>query len=168
MEMMKVLVMMVMIPMNPGSMMMTMAMISLLQEGISLAHFCLPESFLSVCFLPRRGGGVYMRSLLGLRFSGGRYTRGGASRGGTGRPHPQVAWPRAGLRHQVVWAPSGSPRPLLLATSVFRWNMNFSLFSWNCWSSEIWCLDGPFSSRILTPAVNSPIIIKHVKIGKTT
>jgi hypothetical protein len=25
-------------------------------------------------------------------------------------------------------------------------------------------LDSPFSSRILTPAVNSPIIIKHAKI----
>jgi hypothetical protein len=31
-----------------------------------------------------------------------------------------VARPRAGLRHQVVWALGGSPRPLLLATSVFR------------------------------------------------
>jgi hypothetical protein len=48
--MMKVLVMMVMtmiISMKPGSM--TMAMISPLREEISLADFCLPESFLSVC-----------------------------------------------------------------------------------------------------------------------
>jgi hypothetical protein len=47
MVMMKVLVMM--IPMKPSSMVMTMAMISPLREGISLADFCLPESFLSLC-----------------------------------------------------------------------------------------------------------------------
>jgi hypothetical protein len=27
-----------------------------------------------------------------------------------------VAWPRPGSRQGVVWAPGGSPRPLLLAT----------------------------------------------------
>jgi hypothetical protein len=48
MKMMKVLVMM-MILMNPSSMMMTMTTISLLREGISLIDFCLPESFLSLC-----------------------------------------------------------------------------------------------------------------------
>jgi hypothetical protein len=41
---MKVLVMM-MIPMKPSS----MATIFPLREGISLADFCLPESFLSLC-----------------------------------------------------------------------------------------------------------------------
>jgi hypothetical protein len=53
---MKVLVMMVMkmmILMKPNLMAMTMAMISPLREGISLADFYLPDSFLSVCvFLP--------------------------------------------------------------------------------------------------------------------
>jgi hypothetical protein len=52
MVMMKVLVMMVMkmmIPMKPSSMAMTMATISPLWEGISLADFCLPEIFLSPC-----------------------------------------------------------------------------------------------------------------------
>jgi hypothetical protein len=48
MKMMKVLVMM-MIPMKPSSMTMTMAMISPLWEGISPTDFCLPESFLSLC-----------------------------------------------------------------------------------------------------------------------
>jgi hypothetical protein len=51
MTVVKVLVMMVMmmmIPMKPSSMAMTMAMISPLREGISLADFCLPESF-SLC-----------------------------------------------------------------------------------------------------------------------
>jgi hypothetical protein len=58
---MKVLVMemMMMIPMKSGAMVMTMATISPLREGISSADFSLPESFFSLwCFPPRRGGGV--------------------------------------------------------------------------------------------------------------
>jgi hypothetical protein len=42
-------VMMMMIPMKPNSMAVTMAMISPLPEGIFLADFCLPESFFSLC-----------------------------------------------------------------------------------------------------------------------
>jgi hypothetical protein len=52
---MKVLVMemMMMIPMKFGAMVMTMAMISPLREGISPTDFCLPESFsLSGVFRP--------------------------------------------------------------------------------------------------------------------
>jgi hypothetical protein len=52
---MKVLVMemMMIIPMKSGAMVMMMAMISPLREGISLADFCLPESFsLSGVFRP--------------------------------------------------------------------------------------------------------------------
>jgi hypothetical protein len=53
---MKVLVMemmMMMIPMKPGAMVMTMAMIFPLREEISLADFSLPESFsLSGVFRP--------------------------------------------------------------------------------------------------------------------
>jgi hypothetical protein len=51
MTVMKVLVMvvMMMIPMNPSSSAMTMATIYHLREGISLAYFFLPESFLCVC-----------------------------------------------------------------------------------------------------------------------
>jgi hypothetical protein len=52
---MKVLVMemMMMIPMKSSAMVMTMAMISPLREGISLADSCLPESFsLSGVFHP--------------------------------------------------------------------------------------------------------------------
>jgi hypothetical protein len=53
---MKVLVMrmmVMMIPMKSGTMMMTMATISPLREGIFLADFCLPESFsLSGVFCP--------------------------------------------------------------------------------------------------------------------
>jgi hypothetical protein len=51
MVMMKVLVMeMMMISMKSGAMVMTMAMISPLREGISLADFSLSESFLSLVF----------------------------------------------------------------------------------------------------------------------
>jgi hypothetical protein len=58
---MKVLVMemmTMMILMKSGVVVMTMAMISPLQEGISLADFSLPESFSLWCSLPRRGGYV--------------------------------------------------------------------------------------------------------------
>ena len=41
--------MMMMIPMKSDVMTMTMAMIFPLREGISLAYFCLPESFFSLC-----------------------------------------------------------------------------------------------------------------------
>jgi hypothetical protein len=49
MMVMKVLVMNMMIPMKPSSMVMMMATISPLQEGISPVDFCLPESFFSLC-----------------------------------------------------------------------------------------------------------------------
>jgi hypothetical protein len=42
--------MMKMIPMKSGAMVMTMATISPLREGISPADFCLPETFLSLVF----------------------------------------------------------------------------------------------------------------------
>jgi hypothetical protein len=121
MKMMKVLVMMMMIPMKPNSMMMMVAMIYPLREGISPVDFCLPESFLSLCvFRPAEVAESICNPPMGLRFSGRRYTRGGAGKGRPGRPHQWVARPRAGPRHQVVWTPGGSPRPLLLATSVLR------------------------------------------------
>jgi hypothetical protein len=48
-----VMEMMMMIPMNFGAMVMTMATISSLREVISLTDFCLPESFsLSGVFCP--------------------------------------------------------------------------------------------------------------------
>jgi hypothetical protein len=63
MKMMKVLVMMVMmmIQMKPSSMAVTMATISPLREGISPGRFLpIGELSLYVCFLPRRGDGVYL------------------------------------------------------------------------------------------------------------
>jgi hypothetical protein len=47
---MKVLVMEMMIPMKSGAMVMTMAMISPLREGISPADFCCQRAFLSLVF----------------------------------------------------------------------------------------------------------------------
>jgi hypothetical protein len=58
--MVMVMVVIMMIPMKSSAMTMAMAMISPLREGISPADICLPESFLSMCFLPHRGGGVYL------------------------------------------------------------------------------------------------------------
>jgi hypothetical protein len=55
MMVMKVLVMVMMIPMKSNTMMMTMATISPLWEGISPVDFCLPESYsLSVFSAPQR------------------------------------------------------------------------------------------------------------------
>jgi hypothetical protein len=55
MEVLVMMVMKMMIPMKSSSMVMTMAMISPLREGISPADFCLPESFsLSVFSAPQR------------------------------------------------------------------------------------------------------------------
>jgi hypothetical protein len=56
---MKVLLLM-MIPMKSSTMVMTMSTISPLREGISLADSPCRRAFLSQCFPPRRGGGVYL------------------------------------------------------------------------------------------------------------
>jgi hypothetical protein len=47
-EVMMMMVLVMMIPMKPSLMTVMMAMISPLREGISLADFCLPESFFSL------------------------------------------------------------------------------------------------------------------------
>jgi hypothetical protein len=63
MTVMKVLLLLLMmILMKPSLMKVTIVMIFPLREGISPADFCLLESFLSLCFPPRRGGGVFLRS----------------------------------------------------------------------------------------------------------
>jgi hypothetical protein len=78
---MKVLVMMVMkmmIPMKSSSMVMTMATISPLWEGISPEDFCLPESFFSLdVFHPAEAAESIFDPLSGHRFSGAMiYARG--------------------------------------------------------------------------------------------
>jgi adenylylsulfate kinase-like enzyme len=73
MMVMKVLVEMVMmmIPMKPSSMMVMMAMISPFREGISLADFCLPKSFLSLfVFCPTEAAESFYDPPLVLGFRG--------------------------------------------------------------------------------------------------
>ena len=64
-------VMVMMIPMKSSSMMVTMAMISPLREGISPADFCLPESsFLSGVFRPAAAAELFSDPSPRIRFSG--------------------------------------------------------------------------------------------------
>jgi hypothetical protein len=68
---MKVLVMMMMIPMKSGAMVITMATISPLWEGISPADSCLPESFsLSGVFRPTEAAESISNTLPHLGFWG--------------------------------------------------------------------------------------------------
>jgi hypothetical protein len=65
------MMMMMMIPMKSGVMVMTMAMISPLREGISPADFCLPESFsLSSVFCPAEAAVSISEPPLDLGFRG--------------------------------------------------------------------------------------------------
>jgi hypothetical protein len=60
----------------------------------------------------------------------------------------------------------GAPWLLLTPPSGFLGLLrkyNFLVFSGIFLIFKIWSLDGPFSSRILTPAANPPMIIKHVE-----
>ena len=64
-------VMVMMIPMKSSSMMVTMAMISPLREGISPTDFCLPESsFLSGVFRPAAAAELFCDDSPRIRFSG--------------------------------------------------------------------------------------------------
>jgi hypothetical protein len=68
---MMVLVMMMMIPMKPSLMTVTMEMIFPLREGISPADFCLPESFFSLSvFRPAEAAEYFSDGSPSLRFSG--------------------------------------------------------------------------------------------------
>jgi hypothetical protein len=67
----EVLVMMMMIPMKSNSMVMTMATISPLWDGISPTDFFLPKSFLSLCvFRPVEAAESISDPPWGLRFFG--------------------------------------------------------------------------------------------------
>jgi hypothetical protein len=81
---------------------------------------------------------------------------------------PQGGASRGWVAPLVVRLPCGPSRLLLLASSVFWENIIFWYFSRIFLIFKIWCLDGPFSSRILTPAANPPMIIKHAKTEETT
>ena len=90
-----------------------------LREGISLADFCLPESFsLSVVFRFAAAAEYFSGVSPVLRIVEGRYMRRDAVRCGPGPPHHAQARPRAGPRLGVVWAHLGSVSTPLLASSV--------------------------------------------------
>jgi hypothetical protein len=55
-----VMMMMMMIPMTSGVMAMTMAMSPLSGKEFPWQISACRRAFLSLCFLPRRGGGVYL------------------------------------------------------------------------------------------------------------
>jgi hypothetical protein len=168
---MKVLVMemMMMISMKSSAMVMTMATISPLREGISPVDSYLPVSFsLSDVFRPAEAAVSISEPLLHLGFRGRRNTQRGDGISGPGWPHHRLAQPGVGPRPLVVSPPCCSSRLLLLASPGFWQTIIFWYFSRIFRSSEIWCLDGPFSSRILTPVANPPMIIKHVKTEETT
>jgi hypothetical protein len=106
-----VMVMMMMIPMKSSLMMMTMATISPLQEGISPADFCLPESFLSLCvFRPAEAAESISDPPFVLGFRGRQYTREGDGRSGPGWPHHWVA--RALARATWWCGPPAAPLAL--------------------------------------------------------
>jgi hypothetical protein len=94
-----------MIPMKSGTMMMTMATISPLREGISPVDFSLPESFFSLVFSAPQRRLCLTLSPPDLDFWGRSCTRRGEARSGPGPPHTGLARPGGWPRHPGVWAP---------------------------------------------------------------
>jgi hypothetical protein len=84
----------------------------------------------------------------------------------------RVASPQGGVARGGPAPPGGVAPLLLLSLSPFRYRCLLVIYEFLGISLELliftWCLDGPFSSRILTPAASSPMIIKHVKTDETT
>ena len=106
--------MMMMIPMMSSLMSVTMAMISLLREGISPADFCLPDSFsLSVVFHPAEAAERLLDDSPGLRIPKGDCTSKGSPGGGPGPPHHSQArpgvGPRLGMVRALLWLPFWLP-----------------------------------------------------------
>src|SRR4051812_1953662 len=89
MVLVEMMVWMMMIPMKSILMMVLMATISPLREGISSTEICLPESSFSLgVFAPQRRRNLSVVALPDFRVSRRRYRREGGSRGGPGWPHP--------------------------------------------------------------------------------
>ena len=84
--------MVMMIPMKSILMVVFMAMISPLREGISLEDFCLPESSFSLySFCPAEAAKPFCGCSPSLRVSRGLYTPTGDAGGRPGWPHHLVA-----------------------------------------------------------------------------
>jgi hypothetical protein len=115
-----VMMMVTMIPMKSSAMVMMMAMISPLWEGIFPTYFCLPESFSLLVFsAPQRRQCLSLMPLLDLGFRGRQCTQGGDGSSGPGWPHYRAARPGVDPRHLVVSPSCCSSRLLLLATFIF-------------------------------------------------
>jgi hypothetical protein len=98
-----VVVVMMMIPMKPSLMAVTMAIISPLREVISLADFCLPESFLSLCvFRPEEAAESICDPPPHLRFLGRRYIHEGAM-AEVGQGGHTTRWCGLGLDRATRW-----------------------------------------------------------------
>ena len=108
--------MMMMIPMKSSAMVMTMAMISPLREGISPADFSLPESFsLSVVFASWRRQNISSMALPVLGFLGDEIREGGAPEVGQGGH----TMPRRGRGGPAPWGGVGPSWPI--SASPFGW-----------------------------------------------
>jgi hypothetical protein len=102
MKMLVMMVMKMMILMKPSSMAMMMAMISPLWEGISLADFCLPESFLSLCvFRPAEAAESISDPSWVLGFRGDDIREGALAEVGQGGH--TTGWHGLGLAHTTWW-----------------------------------------------------------------
>ena len=118
--MVMMVVMMMMIPMKSSLMVVLMATISPLREGIPLAEICLPErSFSLGVFCPAEATESFCGRPPSLRVSGGRYTLEGRGWSGPGWPHHSLAWPRLARAmgwcgppvahlHSIFWHPESS------------------------------------------------------------
>jgi hypothetical protein len=129
MTVMKVLVVMMMIPMKPSSMMVTMATISPLREGIFPADFCLLESFLSLCvFRPAEVVESFCDPPPVLGFREEDIREGALAEVGQGG---HTTWWRG-----QGWPTLGGgvgPRMLTLTSPSCYFHLrNFWVFSWNC------------------------------------
>ena len=117
---MMVVVMMMMIPMKSSLMVVLMATISPLRDGIPPVEICLPErSFSLSVFRPVEAVESFCGRSSSLRVSGGIYTPEERVRGGPGRPHHSQARPRPARAmgwcgppvahlHSIFWHPESS------------------------------------------------------------
>jgi hypothetical protein len=121
MEVLVMDMMMMMILMKSGAMVMTMATISPLQEGISPVDFCLPKSFSPSSVLRPAEAAVSISEPppLDLGFRGRSNMRRGDGSSGPGGSHHRAARLGAGPRPLVVRLPCGPSRLLLPVSSVF-------------------------------------------------
>lgn len=157
---------MMMMMMGMMSSSMTMAMASISPSGREFPRrIPARRRALSLwCSPPRRGGcNSSWGTLCGLGLRGEGIREEKEARGAVGPPPHRAARPGLGPRRPMGWAHLGSPLLPLLAPSVIWKNRIFGIISFHSWSSEILRSDGAFSSRILAPVLDPPILMKYAK-----